>query len=109
MTRGQKMTLSLLGAIAVLLALNVVTASNHVFAQQEKVPLLAVTPVAITVASEQRHGENEPRWLVFRLWSDGTVDVNHVGEEDLRLPRPCDGENSLTPRVECFPGWQAIE
>ena len=109
MNRGQKMTISLLGAIAVLLALNVVTASNRVFAQAEKVPLLAVTPVSIAVAPENRHGAAEPRWLVFRLWSDGTVDVNHVGEEDLRLPRPCDGEGSLTPRVECFPGWQPIE
>ena len=109
MTRGHKMIISLLGAIAVLLALNIVTASNTVFAQTPKVPLLAVKPVSITVAQEERNGPSEPRWLVFRLWSDGTVDVNHVGEEDLRLPRPCDGENSLTPRVECFPGWQAIE
>ena len=100
---------AMLAIIGLMLAVNLVVGSTRTLAQ-DKIPEIAITPVSITVAPEDAQSPgSQQRWFVFRLWSDGTVDVNHVGTEDLLVPRVCDNGPFITERVECFAGWQQIQ
>lgn len=58
-------------------------------------------PVGICVVTQDFSSSNRQVFLVFRLWPDGTVDCNSVGEEDI-------GNCPAIIEPECFAGWKVI-
>ena len=75
MTKGQRTITALLGAITILLALNLVSEPEAMGQGQPDspgAPDAAVVPVAMSVVPAGI------RYRVFRMWSDGSVDTTLV-------------------------------
>ncbi len=74
MNNGQRTVAGMLAVVAVLLGLNLIVRGSPTAVAQGR-PQLPM-PVSLTVARD-RDGI-EPRFRLFRLWSDGAVDMTFV-------------------------------
>ena len=77
MSRDRKLVVALLGAIAILLALNLVGEPE---AQADHGPppdLLSAAPVPVAMSMIQDRANSTVYWA-FRMWSDGSVDTTRV-------------------------------
>ncbi len=74
MTRD-RVIVALLGAIAILLAMNLLRGEPEAMGQAQNPPGLGDAPVVPVAMSVVQNTPDSTRYRVFRMWSDGSVDT----------------------------------